>query len=83
MEDDRVGARLVAVGDVGRCDYDYEGEEVGWCGESLGVDGGVAHVFYDGWEEDRHGAEGNVAAEEHSLTESVGGKGIMMCFLQQ
>lgn len=61
MEDNGVGPGAVAVGDVGCGDDDEEGEEVGRGGEGLRVDGGVAHVFYDGGEEDGHAAESDVA----------------------
>ena len=75
MEDDEGAAGAKTVGEI-RCEEDDdEGQEVGWCGEGLGDDGGVAHGLDDGGEEDGHGGEGHVGAEEHQGCEVVFGIG--------
>ena len=45
--------------------YRDEGDEIWWGGESLGLQGCVAHFFDDGGEEDGEAGEGDVGAEEH------------------
>ena len=70
-EDDGDAALLGAVCDVGGCDDEEEGDEVGGRGEALGVDGGEAHFGEDGREEDGEGGEGDVAGEVHQRCEVV------------
>lgn len=65
VEDDEVGAVAETVGEVGREDYDEEGEEVGGCGERLRDEDCVAHFVDHSGEEDGHGGEGHVGEEEH------------------
>lgn len=45
--------------------YRDKSDEIWWGGESLGLQGCVAHFFDNSWEEDREAREGNVGAEEH------------------
>ena len=42
-----------------------EGDEIWWSGESLRLQGCVAHFFDNGWKEDGEAGEGDVGAEEH------------------
>lgn len=58
---------MVTVGEVGCYENYKEGEKVGWGGKGLGMDGGIAHIFYDCRHKDRHARKGHVAAEEHKL----------------
>lgn len=52
---DHQAALLNAVGIPGGGHGDEPGDEVGWGRKALGIDGGEAHVFDDGGEEDRQG----------------------------
>lgn len=67
MQEDEGGADAVEVRGAGGEEDDYEGEEVGGCGEGLGAEGRVAEFVDYGGEEDGHRGEGDVAGEEHCL----------------
>ena len=45
--------------------YRDEGDQIWWGGESLGLQGCVAHLFNNSREEDGKAGEGDVGAEEH------------------